>query len=60
MFGFFRILGLHWNIYYIVAFCDLERTVQYEQKAWMQYDKKSVFSIFDVTVENPIGAAILK
>ena len=48
------------SIYYIVPFCDLERTKQYQQKALIKQDKDSIFSMFNVTVESPMGAAILK
>ena len=34
--------------------------MQYQQKAWMKDDKNSNSSMFDVTVESPMGAAILK
>ena len=34
--------------------------MQYQQKAWIKDDKNFNSSMFDVTVESPIGAAILK
>ena len=46
-------------LYYLShrGFCDLERTKQYQQKMLIKDDK---ISMFDVIVESPMGAAILK
>ena len=53
-------LGPHCSIYHIDAFCDLAWTMQYQRKAWIKDDKNSNSSMFDDTVESPMGAAILK
>ena len=47
-------------MYHIAAFCDVARTMQCQQKARIKDDKNSDSSMFDVTVESPMGAAILK